>query len=695
MYLTKTIGMILAVTVLLLVILSSSFGVATRQEGNSVVLPIEKNKSASSLESVGVHNDPPATSVTPYREYINEPAPMGIADYGIGYNGVPYNYSTSSFLGNVTINSISTYSPAANSTNVTFQLNLNMVFSYKSTFYDFWVQDVAFLNSSSKEITFIDNIWNLSAPSAAIYNSTVIGNGTVAGSGTNSGPSKFYYDIANSSLPGNNVTLKDNSSFLLKMNAYLGRNNSPEVSFLYNDGYGWVVYDNAVFHFANGLQTPPYFYVSGYSYNPANTYYDAELVIGGPGNSTQTQDISSSIILMLEYYNGNNYQTIPNAFNFGSDTGETVYNAVVTGTYGSITGRLAAYVTSGIGSLGAMYYSNSLSFLKITTDTPRGALFVRNLSYTGNALNVTNFVGGLVNVTLFPGKYSIEVYSYITGTFQNYGNVSLTAGKLTVLPNDSYAVSFIENGLPSGISWNVNISGINSGAINGSRYVFYLQNGSYNFSVTTTNRDYRTLNETGTVKVNGSSQSVDVHFLPVLFGVRFMETGLPEGTNWSVTLNGKGTLSTSNDTLIFNVINGTYDYLIPSAFNYSPSNHTGSVTVNGSNVTLQIPFTIMDGYLVGKITPPTATISINGTIYKSSNGNFNISLKPGRYVVNVSSPGYVPFVTNVTILSSHVTKLQISGLLRRSSDIALFEIIVFLLVIVGGIYSFLRSRRRR
>jgi hypothetical protein len=174
-----------------------------------------------------------------------------------------------------------------------------------------------------------------------------------------------------------------------------------------------------------------------------------------------------------------------------------------------------------------------------------------------------------------------------------------------------------------------------------------------------------------------------------------METGLPEGTNWSVTLNGKGTLSTSNDTLVFNVTNGTYDYLIPSAFNYSPSNHTGSVTVNGSNVTLQIPFTIMDGYLVGKITPPTATISVNGTIYKSSNGNFNISLKPGKYMVNVSSPGYVPFVTNVTILSSHVTKLQISGLLRRSSDIALFEIVVFLLVIVGGIYSFLRSRRRR
>lgn len=681
--------------VLLLVVLSASFNATNHPAANSGVLPIENNKSISSLVSLGGHNEPPAIQVTPFREYINEPAPMGIADYGIGYNGVPYNYSTSSFLGNVTINSISMYSPAVNSTNVTFQLNLNMVFFYKSVYYDFWVQDVAYLNSSSKEITFIDNIWNLSAPNAAVYNSTLTGNGTVASSGAKSGPSKFYYDFANSSLPGNNVTIKDNSSFLLKMNTYLGRNDSPEVAFLYNDGYGWVVYDNVVFHFATGLESPPYFYVSGYSYNPANTYYDAELVMGGPGNSTQSEDINSSIILMLEYYNGNNYQTIRNAFNFGSDTGETVYNAVVTGTYGSITGRLAAYVTSGIGSLGAMYYSNSLSFLKITTDTPRGALYVRSLNYTGGALNVTNFVGGLVNVTLYPGKYSVEIYSYLTGSFQNYGNVTLIAGKQTVLPNDTYEVSFIENGLPSGTSWNLNISGINSGPINGSQYVVFLQNGSYNFTIFTVNKDYRTLNETGDILINGTPQRVDVHFLPVLFVVRFAETGLPEGTIWSVTLNGKGTLSTSNNTLIFSVTNGTYDYLIPSASNYSPSNHTGSVTVNGSNVLLPIPFTINDGYLVGKITPQTATISINGTTYRSSNGNFNISLKPGNYTINVSAPGYVSFVANVTILPAHVTKLQISGLLKRSSDIVLFEIIVFLLIIVGGLYSFLRSRRRR
>ncbi|MGC8618586.1 MAG: thermopsin family protease [Thermoplasmata archaeon] len=656
---------------------------------------MEDHRSLYSPDISDHHNATTNIQVTPYRLYFNEPAPMGIADYGIGNNGVPYNYSTSSFMGNVTINSISMYSPAVNSTNVTFQLNLNMVFYYHSIFYDYWVQDVAYLNTSSKQITFIDNIWNLSAPNADMFNSTVSGNGTVASSGSKSGPSKFYYDFPNSSLPGNNITLKNNSSFLLKMNAYLGNNDSPEVAFLYNDGYGWVVYDNAVFHFATGLKTAPYFYVSGYSYNPANTYYDAELVIGGPGNSTQSEDINSSIILMLEYYNGNNYQTIQNAFNFGSDTGETIYNAVVAGTYGSITGRLAAYVTGGIGSLEAIYYSNSLSSLKITTDIPRGALYVRSLNYTGNALNVTSFVGGLVNVTLYPGKYSIEVYSYSTGTFQNYGNVTLMAGRQTILPNDSYEVSFVENGLPSGISWYVDISGINSSAINGSQYVVFLQNGSYNFTVFTTDKDYTILNQTGSIIINGSSQRVNVHFIPMLFAIHFIESGLPNGTLWSVILNGKGTLNSSNDILIFDVTNGTYDYLVPSTFDYAPLNHTGSVTVNGSDVIVPVPFTIMDGYLVGKITPSTATISINGTTYRSSNGNFNISLKPGNYTVNVTAPGYVSFVTNVTILPSHVTKLQITGLLKRSNDIVLFEILVFLIIILGGIWSFMQSRRRR
>ncbi len=630
-----------------------------------------------------------------YKYYTAEPAPMGIADYGIGYNGSAYNYSTSSFLGNVTIRSISMVSPALGSYEISIQLNLNLVFSHHNVTYDYWVQNVALLNTSSLRITFIDNIWNISSPNASMFNSTVAGNGTVASTHSSSGTSFFYYSYSNSSLPGNNVTLRDNSSFLLRTDAHLGHNISPEVSFLYNDGFGWVVYDNVLFKFASNMTEEPFFYVDGFSYNPANTYYDAELVVGGPGNSSQTEDVNSSILLMLEYFNGNNYQAVPNAFNFGSDTAETAFNVVSSGTYGSITGRLAAYITSGLGFLGPLYYSKDLSSLKISSNVSEGALYIKSANYTGSPMNITSFIGGRVNVTLFPGKYVVEIFDYSTGTFQNYGTVSLRAGEQTVLQNYSYEVRFIENGLPSGSTWYLNVSGIHSGPINGSQYVLYLQNGSYNYTFSTGDREYRAVNGSGALIVNGTKRTVEVQFIPVLYAIRFVESGLPAGTSWSVTLNGNGVANSTNDTITFHVTNGTYDYLIPSTSEYAPSTHTGSASVNGSSVTVTVRFSIIDGYLVGKVSPSYVVISVNGTVYKTNNGSFNITLAPGKYSVMISAAGYKSYQTNVTITPMSVTHLPIRSLEKISNADILIEIVIFTLLFIGGIWSIIWSKRRR
>ena len=40
-------------------------------------------------------------AVNPNQYYTHEPAPMGIADFGIGPGGLPYYYNTTSFLGTV------------------------------------------------------------------------------------------------------------------------------------------------------------------------------------------------------------------------------------------------------------------------------------------------------------------------------------------------------------------------------------------------------------------------------------------------------------------------------------------------------------------------------------------------------------------------------------------------------------------
>jgi hypothetical protein len=68
----------------------------------------------------------PTKLVNVYLGYKSEPAPMGIADYGVNQSGA-YQYSTSSFLGVVKVNSLSTQDTARDSS-MGVQLNINLVF---------------------------------------------------------------------------------------------------------------------------------------------------------------------------------------------------------------------------------------------------------------------------------------------------------------------------------------------------------------------------------------------------------------------------------------------------------------------------------------------------------------------------------------------------------------------------------------
>ena len=167
--------------------------------GNSTTTQIGELSKIAYIPTKSLFSGSPSNQVNVFQAYSKEPAPMGIADYGVGYNNVPYSYNSTSFLGIVNISSLYThnsslYAPAE----MTFQLNINLVFNDGSTQYVYWVQDVADLNTSSGNhvISLIDNVWNLSAANANMHNSTVLGNGTVA----NSSGTHFYYDWASTSL---------------------------------------------------------------------------------------------------------------------------------------------------------------------------------------------------------------------------------------------------------------------------------------------------------------------------------------------------------------------------------------------------------------------------------------------------------------------------------------------------------------
>ena len=72
------------------------------------------------------------------------------------------------------------------------------------------------------------------------------------------------------------------------------------------------------------------------------------------------------------------------------------------------------------------------------------------------------------------------------------------------------------------------------------------------------------------------------------YNVNFTETGLPVGTDWTVSVRGTGVRS-ATDTVSFALANGTYNYTVAPIDGYRTS-WNGSVTVTGADVSVAIAF---------------------------------------------------------------------------------------------------------
>lgn len=435
--------------------------------------------------------------------YTHEPAPMGIADYGIGPRGEPYEYNTTSFMGVATLYSLSTYNSSLNYSSyyggpygMTFQLNAVLVAVSGGILHAYWSQDVAFINTSSNRIRFEDNLWNYTSEGADMYNSTVSGSGKIE----NFSGGNYYYDFASKSLSGNNIDLNYPSTVELRMNATVASDH-PEIVFSYNDGYGWQVYDRAVIKFLNTSGTPE-FRVDGFTYSPVGTYYDAELIMGGPAGGSHTGIVSSSVRLQLDYWNGHNYQMITNAFDFGSNTQEGIYNAGDSAVYSTANGSLYAQITAGNATLGQIYNSGDIGILNVTSNVPSGYIMINGTAY--------NFTGEDVNITLYPGEYALQLYTS-SNVLVASDTLNLSRGEyLPMVITGSYAVTFYETGLSPGTSWSVTLNGTTESSTT-SMIIFMVSNGTYSYRVNPVS-GYIALNDSGNMSVFGENVEYNVTF---------------------------------------------------------------------------------------------------------------------------------------------------------------------------------------
>ncbi|MEM0155884.1 MAG: thermopsin [Thermoplasmataceae archaeon] len=438
--------------------------------------------------------------------YKNEPAPMGIADFGIGPSGSSYSYNSSSFEGIINVNSLSTYNSSLNPDKyyggyygLSFQLNTVLTFSLAGKSYVYWTQDVVLFSVQNYTPMIINNIWNFSSSSSYLHPGSISGNGTLYTT-SNSPLQNFYIATASHSLQGSYKNLTANFTLELRMTASLA-SGKPQVAFQYNDGFGWQTFDTPVFTFAEGA-TIPVFLVDGNSYTPLGTYYDSELILGGPAGSSNTSAVGGNLSLQLMYWNGHNYQNVPNAFNHGSDTAEGINNVAV--TEGPASGGVSpsANMGAGTGSLGMIYNSSSVSFLNVNVlGFTSGSLLLNGTSY--------QFTGSYVNVTIMPGTYDATIVS--SNQIYRIGNFTISAGQtLNLFSGRIYQITFTETGLPYGTAWSVkiyNYSGIeNTFSSKLSTLSFGVQNGTYSYSVSSSDSNY--VNSTiGQFTINGSDHS--------------------------------------------------------------------------------------------------------------------------------------------------------------------------------------------
>ncbi|HYK93522.1 MAG TPA: YncE family protein, partial [Thermoplasmata archaeon] len=166
-------------------------------------------------------------------------------------------------------------------------------------------------------------------------------------------------------------------------------------------------------------------------------------------------------------------------------------------------------------------------------------------------------------------------YSYSIGQAGQYvphpssGLVNVSGAAVAVpitfsLPPE-YPVVFNETGLPSGTQWYVWLGGASVSG-NSTSLRFNMTNGTYAYVASATG--YYSSGAIGNLTVAGTGVTVVVPFVAAPYTVTFQEVGLPNGTYFTVFLNGSG--QSGVHAVAFSVPNGTYHYSVYPVPHYSP-----------------------------------------------------------------------------------------------------------------------------
>ena len=405
---------------------------------------------------------------------------------------------------------------------------------------------------------------------------------------------------------------------------------------------------------------------SGYRANPASgtvtvkgTSVSQPIAFQRPGSTTYTVLFTESGLAA-----GSNWNVTLNGLLRSSTTASITFS-VVNGSYaysvspvgvyspnpasgsitvnGAPTSQAIAFSTLPPGKYRVTFTESGLSAgaswsvtLNGSTNTSTSATIVF-LEGNGTHPFVVNPVSGYVD---FPSSGTVTVNGTATGQSINF----------TPIPPGTFPVTFTESGLTTGTGWTVSLNGA-SGSSNSTAITFTEPNGSYAFVVGNVSA-YAATPTSGSVVVNGTAVSRTIAFTPVpkgLYTVMFAETGLPNGTSWSMRL-GATSRSSSATAISFFEQNNTYPFTVGPVSGYLSNPSSGNLTVNGADMSVPIHFVAIFPPVKYAVTftenglpaGTSWTVTLNGSTRTSTNGTLALSEPNGTYSFTIGgATGYV------------------------------------------------------
>jgi hypothetical protein len=585
---------------------------------------------------------PRPTVVNPYAVYTHEPAPMGVADYGVNASGDAYNYSTTEFVGIARITNLSAGSTSGAGNLLGIQLDVVLELGTPTQPYDYWVRFAPWVNATTDVLTLQNEVFNFTSRATA-NPSPISGLGAI--NTMESDQYQYTPPCDSGAYPGNCEALPLPATLELRAESS-DWGGVPTEELSYSLGGAWYAEDNITF--PSHANLPDHnFVVDGRGYLPVG-FADAEFVLGGPYAGYGQVNRGSAIQMGLEWLNGHNLEAIPNAWNFGSDTNNAVSN-VTAGRAGSGPGGIPQDgIGTGSGSLGRLYTSSEMAQVTLIGGPPNGTVGVNGTPVA--------YTGGSAVLEVEPGPYTLTLLE--NGSAIDWANRTFTAGEnVTVNLTVPEVVTLTESGLPSGANWSVawgpSVYNSSSPAIE-----VPTVNGSYDVSVLPVS-GYVTQFGNHVVVVHGS-EGLSVFWHSFLWNATFGETGLPAGVDWWLQLDGRTTPPTANGSFVLEEPNGTYSFQVGAPYAYVGAEPSGVLNISPTSLSFGFEFLVRVSYIVGSATPVSVALTIDGIGIPLQDGSFNATVAPGVHTLTASAAGYVSREISVTSTPGNSTVVAIA-----------------------------------